>query len=30
MLTPHSLYAAVSVGLETTTILSVLNRLSKV
>eukprot|EP00242_Pyramimonas_sp_CCMP2087_P018490 CAMPEP_0198206598 /NCGR_PEP_ID=MMETSP1445-20131203/10158_1 /TAXON_ID=36898 /ORGANISM="Pyramimonas sp., Strain CCMP2087" /LENGTH=200 /DNA_ID=CAMNT_0043879361 /DNA_START=94 /DNA_END=693 /DNA_ORIENTATION=+ len=29
MLTPHSLYAAVSVGLETTTILSVLNRLSK-
>lgn len=28
-LTPHSLYAAVSVGLETETILSVLNRLSK-
>jgi DNA excision repair protein ERCC-3 len=28
-LTPHSLYAAVSVGLETNTILSVLNRLSK-
>ena len=30
MLTPHSLYAAVSVGLETDTIISVLNRLSKV
>ncbi len=30
MLTPHSLYAAVSVGLETETIISVLNRLSKV
>ena len=30
VLTPHSLYAAVSVGLETETILSVLNRLSKV
>lgn len=29
-LTPHSLYAAVSVGLETSTIISVLNRLSKV
>ena len=29
-LTPHSLYAAVSVGLETETIISVLNRLSKV
>eukprot|EP00976_Prorocentrum_cordatum_P066509 1178343-Prorocentrum_minimum.AAC.2 len=29
MLTPHSLYAAVSVGLETSTILTVLNRLSK-
>ena len=28
-LTPHSLYAAVSVGLTTTTIISVLNRLSK-
>eukprot|EP00232_Nephroselmis_pyriformis_P002858 CAMPEP_0182909272 /NCGR_PEP_ID=MMETSP0034_2-20130328/35661_1 /TAXON_ID=156128 /ORGANISM="Nephroselmis pyriformis, Strain CCMP717" /LENGTH=244 /DNA_ID=CAMNT_0025045515 /DNA_START=13 /DNA_END=744 /DNA_ORIENTATION=- len=28
-LTPHSLYAAVSVGLETKTIISVLNRLSK-
>lgn len=29
-LTPHSLYAAVSVGLETSTIIAVLNRLSKV
>jgi hypothetical protein len=29
VLTPHSLYAAVSVGLETATILSVLARLSK-
>ena len=29
VLTPHSLYAAVSVGLETATILSVLDRLSK-
>ena len=29
VLTPHSLYAAVSVGLETSTILSVLGRLSK-
>ena len=29
-LTPHSLYAAVSVGLETEKIISVLNRLSKV
>ena len=29
VLTPHSLYAAVSVGLETNTILSVLSRLSK-
>lgn len=29
MLTPHSLYAAVSVGLETETIISVLDRLSK-
>ena len=29
LLTPHSLYAAVSVGLETGTILSVLSRLSK-
>ena len=29
-LTPHSLYAAVSVGLETETIISVLSRLSKV
>ncbi|GLC37001.1 General transcription and DNA repair factor IIH helicase subunit xpb1, partial [Pleodorina starrii] len=29
-LTPHSLYAAVSVGLETETIINVLNRLSKV
>ncbi len=28
-LTPHSLYAAVSVGLETETIISVLDRLSK-
>ncbi|XP_039125392.1 LOW QUALITY PROTEIN: general transcription and DNA repair factor IIH helicase subunit XPB1-like [Dioscorea cayenensis subsp. rotundata] len=28
-LTPHSLYAAVSVGLETETIVSVLNKLSK-
>ncbi|KAK2664121.1 hypothetical protein Ddye_002695 [Dipteronia dyeriana] len=28
-LTPHSLYAAVSVGLETETIISVLNKLSK-
>lgn len=28
-LTPHSLYAAVSVGLETHTIITVLNRLSK-
>ncbi|CAI9273672.1 unnamed protein product [Lactuca saligna] len=28
-LTPHSLYAAVSVGLETETILAVLNKLSK-
>ncbi len=28
-LTPHSLYAAVSVGLESDTIISVLNRLSK-
>ncbi|EMS50047.1 DNA repair helicase XPB2 [Triticum urartu] len=28
-LTPHSLYAAVSVGLETTTIISVLSKLSK-
>ena len=28
-LTPHSLYAAVSVGLTTTTIISVLSRLSK-
>lgn len=28
-LTPHSLYAAVSVGLDTDTIISVLNRLSK-
>jgi DNA excision repair protein ERCC-3 len=28
-LTPHSLYAAVSVGLETATVLTVLNRLSK-
>lgn len=26
LLTPHSLYAAVSVGLETETIISVLNR----
>jgi len=30
VLTPHSLYAAVSVGLETSTIVTVLNRLSKV
>ncbi len=30
VLTPHSLYAAVSVGLETETIISVLDRLSKV
>jgi DNA excision repair protein ERCC-3 len=30
ILTPHSLYAAVSVGLDTETIISVLNRLSKV
>ena len=29
MLTPHSLYAAVSIGLDTSTILSVLDRLSK-
>lgn len=29
MLTPHSLYAAVSIGLETPTIIAVLNRLSK-
>jgi uncharacterized protein YidB (DUF937 family) len=29
-LTPHSLYAAVSVGLDTDTITSVLDRLSKV
>ena len=29
MLTPHSLYAAVSIGLETATIISVLDRLSK-
>ena len=29
MLTPHSLYAAVSVGLETQTIILVLDRLSK-
>lgn len=28
-LTPHSLYAAVSIGLETATIIAVLNRLSK-
>lgn len=28
-LTPHSLYAAVSVGLETETIISVLSKLSK-
>lgn len=28
-LTPHSLYAAVSVGLETSTIISVLSKLSK-
>ncbi len=30
LLTPHSLYAAVSVGLEAQTIITVLNRLSKV
>ena len=30
VLTPHSLYAAVSIGLTTQTIISVLNRLSKV
>lgn len=30
VMTPHSLYAAVSVGLETDVIVSVLNRLSKV
>ena len=30
VMTPHSLYAAVSVGLETDTIVAVLNRLSKV
>ena len=29
MLTPHSLYAAVSIGLDTATILTVLDRLSK-
>jgi hypothetical protein len=29
VLTPHSLYAAVSVGLDTQTIIAVLNRLSK-
>ncbi|WPT11595.1 General transcription and DNA repair factor IIH helicase subunit XPB2 [Picochlorum sp. SENEW3] len=29
VLTPHSLYAAVSIGLDTTTIISVLDRLSK-
>jgi DNA excision repair protein ERCC-3 len=29
MLTPHSLYAAVSIGLETATIVAVLDRLSK-
>ena len=29
VLTPHSLYAAVSVGLDTQTIITVLNRLSK-
>ena len=28
-LTPHSLYAAVSVGLETETVITVLDRLSK-
>jgi DNA excision repair protein ERCC-3 len=28
-LTPHSLYAAVSIGLECNTIVAVLNRLSK-
>lgn len=30
LLTPHSLYAAVSVGLETEMIITVLNKLSKV
>ena len=30
VLTPHSLYAAVSIGLNTQTIITVLNRLSKV
>ena len=30
VLTPHSLYAAVSIGLTTQTIITVLNRLSKV
>ena len=30
VLTPHSLYAAVSIGLETDKIITVLNRLSKV
>lgn len=30
VLTPHSLYAAVSVGLDTDTIIAVLDRLSKV
>jgi DNA excision repair protein ERCC-3 len=30
VLTPHSLYAAVSVGLDTQTIINVLNKLSKV
>lgn len=30
VLTPHSLYAAVSIGLNTETIITVLNRLSKV
>jgi hypothetical protein len=29
VLTPHSLYAAVSIGLETDKIIAVLNRLSK-
>lgn len=29
-LTPHSLYAAVSVGLETETVIAVLNKLSKI
>ena len=29
VLTPHSLYAAVSIGLNTQTIITVLNRLSK-